>query len=515
MGWHWSWCAGGSRSHDLGVVLPLHPTAQAIETHARRTNCDLTGLLGFVERKLQARGKFVSIALAHAAVAGTGEARRWCEGPPRREIASVAPFGQAKPHLRWLWTLDWDVGWVGDLGGILGAFSTDGAASFDYLVAEKPHRAERSTWPYFALRNHLEDAEVWATLVVPQRMSIRMGEAFRYNWRYVWHYNRVTLALRWRYVGVTLALRATATVTRRVRRFVTFVTLVLRWRYVGVRAAHTLLTRARASRTHDPFDPVAAVRAVAASLEAGNHSFCEMRSPSLCARSSWCTQEGLRELKPALFGPFHWSNDVSPHELRALRRRWEAMGEQRPPGLLVHRVRAESRGVTSVTGRYVRYETSLQRRRGGRVRAESRGGAAAQPLGGLPVGGDNEGVRGGGEGGVGVRVGGGERGAARGEAQTWRPQTGTGRGEGTGKGRGKGKGKGTGKGWGKGRGKGKGSGKGKGRGRGKGRGKEGRGKEGRGKAEGRGNAKGRGKEKGKGASKTKDRGHGNGGQAQM
>ena len=77
--------------------------------------------------------------------------------------------------MRWLWTLDWDVGWVGDLAGILGAFSANAAASFDYLITETPHRAVRATWPYFALRNHLDDSEVWATLVVPQRLSMRMG----------------------------------------------------------------------------------------------------------------------------------------------------------------------------------------------------------------------------------------------------------------------------------------------------------------------------------------------------
>ena len=105
---------------------------------------------------------------------------------------------------RWLWTLDWDVGWTGDLGRILAAFA---GAPHDYLAAYAPHRADRGSWPYFGLRSHLRDDEVWQTLVVPQRFSRRL------------------------------------------------------------------------------------LRVMDAGIAAGNHSFCEMRAPSLCAQQrEWCTQ---------------------------------------------------------------------------------------------------------------------------------------------------------------------------------------------------------------------------------
>ena len=46
-------------------------------------------------------------------------------------------------------------------------------------AGERPRRAERWSWPYFGLRNHLDDREVWHALVVPQRLSIRLVEAVR------------------------------------------------------------------------------------------------------------------------------------------------------------------------------------------------------------------------------------------------------------------------------------------------------------------------------------------------
>ena len=63
-----------------------------------------------------------------------------------------------------------------------------------------------------------------------------------------------------------------------------------------------------------------------ASLLANNHSFCEMRSPSLCGnrRNFGCRQEGLRRLGPTLFGAFAFDNAVSTSELRAMQRVWEA-----------------------------------------------------------------------------------------------------------------------------------------------------------------------------------------------
>ena len=191
LGWHWAWAAA----------------------------CDLPGLVGVLIRN--SRG---------------GELAAWWKAR----------------GFRWLWTLDWDVGWTGDLAGILAAF---GDQKHDYLAGAPPHLADPTWFPFFPLRNHLADHQVYQTLVVPQRFSRRMLDA------------------------------------------------------------------------------------VDASVRAGNLSFCEARSPSLCALHGWCTQDGLTELQPSLFGPFSCCNSISTAKLWEAQKVWHDSGSGRPPGQLMHRVR--------------------------------------------------------------------------------------------------------------------------------------------------------------------------------
>ena len=89
------------------------------------TNCDLPGILGLL--------RFLGAASSTA----------------------------ASP--RWLWTLDWDVGWTGNLADILASFA---GAPHDFLAGGTPHPADKASWVYFGLRSHLRDDEVWQTLVV-------------------------------------------------------------------------------------------------------------------------------------------------------------------------------------------------------------------------------------------------------------------------------------------------------------------------------------------------------------
>ena len=115
---------------------------------------------------------------------------------------------QLTERVRWLWTLDWDIGWLGDISALFSAFSVGDSARLDYLVGSEPTRVNH-WFDHFSLRNHLSDGQVWAAMVTPQRFSMRM------------------------------------------------------------------------------------LRAVNKSVTAGNHSFCEMRSTSLCPQLSWCRQGGM------------------------------------------------------------------------------------------------------------------------------------------------------------------------------------------------------------------------------
>ena len=182
---------------------------------------------------------------------------------------------------KWLWTLDWDVGWTGNLAGILGSFA---GAPHDFLAGGAPHVADKASWTYFGLRSHLRDDEVWQTLVVPQRFSMRM------------------------------------------------------------------------------------VRAIDQAVSAGQHSFCEMRSPSLCQQQhSWCLQAGMAELQPSALGEFDCCNTITEEQLVQRQQAWSAAPQDaiRSPGQLLHRIRDS--GKVSASALF-RPHAHHSRRAGGRAR---------------------------------------------------------------------------------------------------------------------------------------------------
>ena len=60
------------------------------------------------------------------------------------------------------------------------------------------------------------------------------------------------------------------------------------------------------------------LRALDAGLAAGNHSFCEMRSPSLCAqRPEWCTMAGMQQLRQSSVKPRikPWMDEFVSHDI--------------------------------------------------------------------------------------------------------------------------------------------------------------------------------------------------------
>ena len=115
------------------------------------TQCDLHAQVGFWAYLIPAleRGRFDT------------EARGWQRGV----------------FFDYLWVLDWDVAWTGDLARILKSFSSDTA---DFLSFDAP-RAEKDEQHYKQqrLRNYLEDGQVRKALVVPARYSRRMLSAVR------------------------------------------------------------------------------------------------------------------------------------------------------------------------------------------------------------------------------------------------------------------------------------------------------------------------------------------------
>jgi hypothetical protein len=94
------------------------------------------------------------------------KARGWCQ--TQRGERGVFDY---------LWVLDWDVAWTGDLARILKSFSSETA---DFLSFDAP-RAEKDEQHYKQqrLRNYLEDWQVRKALVVPARYSRRMLSAVR------------------------------------------------------------------------------------------------------------------------------------------------------------------------------------------------------------------------------------------------------------------------------------------------------------------------------------------------
>ena len=183
------------------------------------------------------------------------------------------------------------MGWTGNLADILGSFA---GAPHDFLAGGTPHPAEKASWAYFGLRSHLRDDEVWQTLVVPQRFSMRM------------------------------------------------------------------------------------VRAVDEAVSAGQHSYCEMRSPSLChQQSSWCLQAGMAQLQPSALGEFECCNSITEEQLVQRQRAWSAapQGAIRSPGQLHHRIRDSGKVSASALFRpHAHPRRAGGRARGGRARG-GRGGS--------------------------------------------------------------------------------------------------------------------------------------------
>jgi len=171
----------------------------------------------------------------------------------------------------------------------LGSFA---GAPHDFLAGGTPHPADKAGWVYFGLRSHLRDDEVWQTLVVPQRFSMRM------------------------------------------------------------------------------------VRAVDEAVSAGEHSYCEMRSPSLCQQQrSWCLQAGMAQLQPSALGEFECCNSITEEQLVQRQRAWSAapQGAIRSPGQLHHRIRDSGKVSASALFR----PHAHPRRAGGRARGV-RGGKKRQ-----------------------------------------------------------------------------------------------------------------------------------------
>ena len=180
------------------------------------------------------------------------------------------------------------MGWTGNLADILGSFA---GAPHDFLAGGTPHPADKASWAYFGLRSHLRDDEVWQTLVVPQRFSMRM------------------------------------------------------------------------------------VRAVDQAVSAGQHSYCEMRSPSLCQQQrSWCLQAGMAQLQPSALGEFECCNSITEEQLVQRQRAWSAapQGAIRSPGQLNHRIRDSGKVSASALFRPHAPRRPAGRARGGR--GGSRGG---------------------------------------------------------------------------------------------------------------------------------------------
>jgi len=76
-----------------------------------------------------------------------------------------------------LWVLDWDVAWTGDLARILKSFSVDRS---DFLSFDAPrHEMSDDHYRQQKLRNYLSDSQVFKALVVPARYSRRMLGAVR------------------------------------------------------------------------------------------------------------------------------------------------------------------------------------------------------------------------------------------------------------------------------------------------------------------------------------------------
>jgi len=89
-------------------------------------------------------------------------------------IAAIAMHLNAHRCEPWeyVWTLDWDVGWHGDLHGIFEAFSSNDA---DLLTPELPTaHPNASGYKQQPLRNYLADEDVRKALISVSRLSWRL-----------------------------------------------------------------------------------------------------------------------------------------------------------------------------------------------------------------------------------------------------------------------------------------------------------------------------------------------------
>jgi len=82
-------------------------------------------------------------------------------------------LGRGRQPFDYVWSLDWDIGWVGNLPGILDAFSS---VSADLLTttAHAQFTSNSSGYIQFSLRNYLSSQQVYAALLAPARYSRRM-----------------------------------------------------------------------------------------------------------------------------------------------------------------------------------------------------------------------------------------------------------------------------------------------------------------------------------------------------
>ena len=73
----------------------------------------------------------------------------------------------------------------------------------------------------------------------------------------------------------------------------------------------------------------------------GQQAFCETRAASLCVGQNWCTQHGMRELRPDLFVEgYSCCADFGAQDFQRAKEAWSAMpAPVRPGGQLVHRLR--------------------------------------------------------------------------------------------------------------------------------------------------------------------------------
>lgn len=119
--------------------------------------CDLHAQAGVSLRLLPAWLRAAHAASARPAAASCGAA---AVQPPR-------------PLFDYLWSIDWDISWIGHLPRLLHGFDADNA---DLLTADPAtqHLDNRSGYHAQGLRNYLRDDQVWKALLAPARYSRRM-----------------------------------------------------------------------------------------------------------------------------------------------------------------------------------------------------------------------------------------------------------------------------------------------------------------------------------------------------